>query len=207
MNEDSGKGYGCFVMLVSGVSMVFSVVALLRHDNWDCEISPSGFVIATLSALITFLVAWNIWKTIDSKNEIQHAKAEASKARRLANRCSNDIKMLRIQHLGVIKHVQGEVELSEGRYYDACISFIDAAKEYAEARNSAEFYISVCLGKIEMCLNKPENVKNVKSDSQIRDMINRITNLDSIVGNANSVQRLNKKNIAKIKAKLEDLLK
>lgn len=79
MNEDNGKGYGCFVMLVSAVAIIFSVVALLRHDNWDCEISPAGFVIAALSALITFVVAWQIWTTIATKEEIKKATEAADK--------------------------------------------------------------------------------------------------------------------------------
>lgn len=81
MNEDNGKGYGCFVMFVSGVAFIFSVTALLRHDNWDCEISPAGFVIAALSALITFVVAWQIWQTIASRDEIKEARKIAEKAK------------------------------------------------------------------------------------------------------------------------------
>lgn len=84
MNEDNGKGYGCFVMFVSGVAIIFSVAALLRHDNWDCEISPAGFVITTLSALITFVVAWQIWQTIASREEIKDARKAAKKANKVA---------------------------------------------------------------------------------------------------------------------------
>lgn len=84
MNEDNGKGYGCFVMFVSGVAFIFSVTALLRHDNWDCEISPAGFVIAALSALITFVVAWQIWQTIASRDEIKDARKAATKANKVA---------------------------------------------------------------------------------------------------------------------------
>ena len=75
MNEDN-KGYGCFVMLVSGLAMLFSVVALLKHDDWNCEISPAGFVIATLSALITFVVAWQIWQTISSREQLNNLDAK-----------------------------------------------------------------------------------------------------------------------------------
>lgn len=104
MSEDNGKGYGCFVMFVSGVAIVFSIAALLRHDNWDCEISPAGFVIATLSALITFVVAWQIWTTIASKEEIKKAteamdKIEKLEASLTAQRNLFSQRNLEIRHL------------------------------------------------------------------------------------------------------------
>lgn len=94
-------------------------------------------------------------------------------------------------------------------YILACrnLSFIDAAKEHVLAQNNIELYVSICLSKIEMCLIKPEDDKNVKSDSKIKDLLNRIINLDSLMGDVNSAQKLNKHTIARVKTKLENLLK
>lgn len=74
MNEDNVKGYGCVVMFAMLVSVLFSCAALLRWDNWECEISPAGFVIGTLSALITFAVGWQIWQFIALKDDVKAVK-------------------------------------------------------------------------------------------------------------------------------------
>ncbi len=207
----------CWSIIFSLAAIIMSIVALAdTHPrvlySADDKTVVLGFdyigvIVGILTLLVTLLVAWNIWQTVSTKSEIKRASAESYKAKKLANKCYNDIKLLRIQHLGVIKHVQGEVEFADGRFYDACLSFIDAAKEYVLAQNNIELYVSICLSKIEMCLTKPEDDKNVKSDSKIKDLLDRIINLDSLIGDANSAQKLNKQTISSVKTKLENLLK
>lgn len=207
----------CWSIIFSLAAIIMSIVALAHtHPRVlyaaDDKTVVLGFdyigvIVGLLALLVTFLAAWNIWKTIDTKNEIQRAIEETVKANKLASRCRHDIKLLRTQHLGFIKHVQGEVEFLDGKYFDACSSFIDAAKEYAKAQNNVELYISVCLGKIELCLSHPEDDKNVKTDSKIKDLIDRVTYLDSLISDTNSAQRLNKQTVARIKATLENIQK
>ncbi len=79
------KGYGCVMFIAAFVSILFSCAALLRWDNWECEISPAGFVIGVLSALITFLVGWQIWQTMASREEIKEARDAAKKANEIAD--------------------------------------------------------------------------------------------------------------------------
>lgn len=206
----------CWSIIFSIAAIIMSVVALAHTRprtlySVDDKTVVLGFdyigvIVGILALLVTFLAAWNIWKTIDSKNEIQRAVEETTKANKLANKCRHDIKLLRTQHLGFIKHMQGEVEFLGGKYFDACLSFLDAAKDYVTAQNNAELYISVCLGKIEMSLNNSQNDKKSWSDSTIKDLINRITELDSLIVRTNSAQKLNKDNVSKIKSMLENML-
>ena len=74
MSEDNGKGYGCFVMFVSGVALLVALTALLKWDNPLGGFSGESYVIAALSALITFVVAWQIWQTMISRDEIKKAE-------------------------------------------------------------------------------------------------------------------------------------
>lgn len=91
MNEDNGKGYGCFVMFVSVVAFMFSVWSLLKWDYVSCPIkdkfifSGSDSIIMGLTAIITFVVAWQIWQTIASREEIKDARRAAKKADKIAN--------------------------------------------------------------------------------------------------------------------------
>lgn len=162
-----------------------------------------GVIVAILALLVTFLVAWQIYKTIEVKREMELAAAESRKAKRLVNKCRGDIERLRLQHLGVIKLMQGEVEQSNGKYYDASLSYIDAAKEYAKARDNAGLYVSVCLGKTEVCLRKYESGEGTKVN-EIKNLIDRITNLTPLIDGENSAQRLNRQRVEMIKMKLEE---
>lgn len=165
-----------------------------------------GVIVAILALLVTFLVAWQIYSTIEAKREIELASAESDKAKLIANECREAIGRLRMQHRGVVKLMQGEMEFEYGRRYDACLSFIDAANEYAKARDDAELYVSVCLGKTEICLSKSERGEGVMADAVLLDLIGRLVCLDSLIGSANSAQRLNKQSIARIKERLEYIL-
>lgn len=113
MNEDNGKGYGCFVMFVSGVAIIFSIAALLRHDNWDCEISPAGFVIATLSALITFVVAWQIWTTMASKEEIKKATKASEKLKELERSLEQQRNLFNQHNLEIKNLIDAHAKISE----------------------------------------------------------------------------------------------
>lgn len=113
MNEDNGKGYGCFVMFVSGVAIIFSIAALLRHDNWDCEISPAGFVIATLSALITFVVAWQIWTTMASKEEIKKATEASERLKALEKRLEEQSNLFNQHNLEIKNLIDAHAKISE----------------------------------------------------------------------------------------------
>lgn len=205
----------CWSIIFSLAAIIMSIVALAdTHPrvlySTDDKTVVLGFdyigvVVGILTLLVTFLAAWNIWKTIDTKNEIQRAIGETAKANKLANRCRRDIKLLRTQHLGFIKHMQGEVEFLGGKYFDACLSFLDAAKDYITAQNNTGLYVSVCLGKLELSLNNSQNDKDSWSEATIKDLIRRITDLGSLIDSTNSTQMLNKQNIEKIKSRLEKM--
>lgn len=79
MNEDNGKGYGCFVMFVSGVAFVFSVWALLMCDNRCRCISGEGALVTGLSTIVTIVIGWQIWQVIDLKNTKKGIMAETRK--------------------------------------------------------------------------------------------------------------------------------
>lgn len=149
MNEDNGKGYGCFVMLVSGVAIIFSVAALLRHDNWDCEISPAGFVIATLSALITFVVAWQIWQTIASR-EVEKATKAADTIEEIRAKlnCTNEI---------AEGHAwRGEANLlykSEREGLTAFHAYIEAAYHYILGQADYTRHIDLVFNRIRDVVN------------------------------------------------------
>lgn len=72
MNEDNGKGYGCVVMAIAGVALLVALIALCRWDVPLWGLSASDFDVADLlTLLITILIGWQIWQTIDAKNTLE----------------------------------------------------------------------------------------------------------------------------------------
>lgn len=72
MDEENGKGYGCIVMAIAGVALLVALIALRRWDVPLCGLSVSDFGAADLlTLLITVLIGWQIWQTIDAKNTLE----------------------------------------------------------------------------------------------------------------------------------------
>jgi chromosome segregation ATPase len=227
MNEDNGKGYGCFVMFVSGVAIIFSVTALLRHDNWDCEISPAGFVIATLSALITFVVAWQIWQTIASREEIKEAhkeveniKGEVEKYKngtetkitnlkteldKLNDQFTNKLNLHEIHHRGLLKRIQGESQFIDSDFINACISFADAANDYIDSQSNHATHISPCANWIRRCIQSIHDISESDVPS-VNDAIRRIDILLSKINSTTSVLKEERMTLSHSKEQLEILM-
>lgn len=72
MNEDNGKGFGCVVMAIAGVALLVALIALRRWDEPLWGLNASDFDVADLlTLLITVLIGWQIWQTIDAKNTVE----------------------------------------------------------------------------------------------------------------------------------------
>ncbi|MCI9284363.1 MAG: hypothetical protein HFJ91_00815 [Muribaculaceae bacterium] len=122
-NNDYGlKGYGCVTMFVSGVAIILSIISLLKWDDKLCNVSGENITIAVLSALITFVVAWQIWQTMASREEIRKAEIVGEKYSEIVNKLSiaeNAMACIHYINLGEKKYAEG--------YYD------DALRNFAEA--------------------------------------------------------------------------
>lgn len=78
---DERKGCGCTLAFLSITAIIISVVALalveprtLKINEWgdiDAGFDYLGFIIGVLALMVTLMVGWNIWQTIDAKNAIK----------------------------------------------------------------------------------------------------------------------------------------
>lgn len=74
---DEQRGYGCFLMLICGLSFVISIIALGgksprvvavgRNGLIDGGYDYLGIIVGILSLLVTVLLGWNIFQLIDLK--------------------------------------------------------------------------------------------------------------------------------------------
>lgn len=74
MQEENynGRGYGCFVMVVAAIALLLSIISLLKWDNPLSGLGGEDYTIVALSVLVTFVVAWQIWQTIISREEVRN---------------------------------------------------------------------------------------------------------------------------------------
>lgn len=81
MSEDNGKGYGCVVMALAGLSLLVALIALRRWDIPMCAIKSSDFnVVDILSVLVTVLIGWQIWQGIDANNRLRRMESSVREA-------------------------------------------------------------------------------------------------------------------------------
>lgn len=72
----------CFASIISGVSLILSIIAILI---WKCNYKPMSWdfansIIAILSILVTVLIGWQIWNIIDFNNRV-NAKIQESESK------------------------------------------------------------------------------------------------------------------------------
>lgn len=177
MNEVHDKGYSCFLMFISGVSLIFSLVALLRWDNWDVEVSSTGIVIATLSVLLTFVVAWQIWQVIDAKETIRKIREDTDKENKkreadlkkcteqlsvftFAANCVNDALMMMTELHGIINNGFSSARNQTG-YNIAYKTLLGAIRDVLKANTlKTEIMIDMCLDNMDTCITKAEKLKD-----------------------------------------------
>lgn len=142
MNEDNGKGYGCFVMFVSGVALLVALTALLKWDNPLGGFSGESYVIAALSALITFVVAWQIWQTMISRDEIKKAEMIGEKYADIERKLKESEQTVSCIHNLSL----GKKEYAEGHYDDSVIYLAKAliiANDFPDLFYNDELYKAI----------------------------------------------------------------
>lgn len=179
--NDNSRGYGCFTMFVSAVSFIFAAVALLKWDHfghgvWAYEISASEFVVSALSAIITFVVAWQIWQVIDTRNIIKETQERYDKEKTIreeqfknyserlslftfASYCANDA-IFMLQELHIIKNYN---LTSSRRVIGYNVAYRNLFRSLRDALMAdvpeTERLVDICLDNMQSCLSNAEDLK------------------------------------------------
>lgn len=157
MNKDyKNSGYGCFVMLVSSVAIILSFVSLLMQDAWKDKLTSQTFIVAILSVLITFLVAWQIWQTIDAKNIIKEIREDAL---RMQAQSKLDVQNARLMSMALLTTHEGETAKASGNFADAYMKYFTSLALFMMIKDPEDaIRIENNLNLVEKLLN--DNVTN-----------------------------------------------
>lgn len=137
MNEDNGKGYGCVVMALAGVALLVALIALRRWDIPMCAIkSPDFNVVDILSVLVTVLIGWQVYNTIENSKMIRRMDRLKSELDRRSNIWTQ--RNLEIEHL-VDAHSHYQAALNSEFHSDSYRQFANALNLFLQSKVSLDY--------------------------------------------------------------------
>lgn len=155
MNEDNGKGYGCFVMFVAGAALLIALIALRRWDVPLCALSKSDFNVAdVLSILVTVLIAGQLWQSVVTKEDLKKDDSAVKEVERL----KEEIAQTRELPQGIYWTLLGRREQATGEmqgnrfaiqfYARSLRHFVAAQADYNHFIHDALVGIRACMANI-----------------------------------------------------------
>ena len=134
--NDKGKeidyktGYGCVTIVLSLIAIICSLAALSTVDiNKDLEASES-ITITILGTIVTLLVAWQIWITISSRDEVKEARNAIERIKELRADLETTKSLFTQRNFEIQLLIDAHAKLQKVDYYEA---LSDKYLRYADA--------------------------------------------------------------------------
>lgn len=108
-------GFLTFTIAVLSLFVINAYCNDLEYSN-----DNAGVLISALGVLVTFVVAWQIWQTIDAKNTINRFQEEIRVSQQSAK---VDIKNVRNLCMALLSNHEGESALNEENETDAYLKY------------------------------------------------------------------------------------
>lgn len=185
MDKDyKNSGFGCFVMFVAAVAFIFSVWSLLKWDKHCCTLSGSDTIIMGLSAIITFVVAWQIWQTVASREEIKEAIKAADKIREVQS------ELIKIQEVSEAHSLRAEANRMFNEPDMGFITFqtyIASLQHYIAGEADFSRNISQVLSRIRSTIEN--DIANLRSQHWVISNQHAVDeNIDDIAASISTMQ-------------------
>lgn len=154
----------CWSMIFSLAAIIMSIVSLAdTHPRVLCSADDKtvvlgfdyiGVIVAILALLVTFLVAWQIWQTINSDRRIKELEQKLNDNENLINArvCFSQGLFL------VTSYLNSDDNKALGNLCVAYRNFLQAIKHFLQSSKDVTS-INSCLENMEKCLDKIEKAK------------------------------------------------
>lgn len=150
---------------ISTIAMISCIIAASVGFPRGCSFDYLGLIVGILALMITFVVAWQIWQTIASREEIKDAKDAVKKSEELVKRIEHiegQLKILPDIHSAYISVADGLSFLLIGRHFKAFHLFatgiIDSLKDITDKGSCA----MRGLINLDNCMDFDENSPSMK---------------------------------------------
>ena len=153
-----------------------------------------GLIIGILALMITFVVAWQIWQTIASREEIKDAKDAVKKSEELVKRIENieeHLKRLPDTHSAYISVADGLSFLLNGRHFKAFHLFatgiIDSLKDITDKGSCA----MRGLINLDNCMDFDKNSPSMKEfQENWNGVTQRLSEVEEALRNADQENKI-----------------
>lgn len=159
-------------LLLSIGSIIISAACLPRAASEETpHYDYLGLVIGVLALFVTFLVAWQIYMTIVSREQVKELNAGVDKIK-------NEYRALSEQNRNVImgwhRQTMGDISLEDGIYEDAYKQYIQALHLFVDSSIPLDDpIVKSCLYSMDLCLEEvSEAEKNGRVNVRPRFMEN-----------------------------------
>lgn len=178
----------CWSMLFSLAAIIMSIGALagthprVLYSDDDKTVVLGfdyiGVIVGVLALLVTCLVAWNIWQTIDTKYTVKKAEEAAEKIQALEKkieRCKNI-------HRPYLAYSEGMRCFDAQKYSSAVHHFLSMAEMYVEYEIELNIFMQTAIDNVIFCIKKePWEYKHRQFIDKVDNTVGRLRKLNNAV--------------------------
>lgn len=172
------------IILTVLVAIETLLIIIYACGTLEVDANSPSVLISALSVLVTFVVAWQIWATITTKEDIKEMKLTANKL----NLIEEQIKSLQNAPDAYLFYILAIGKFEKQSYYDAFEYFAIATLTFIENNIPYEKFSTVALSYMESCLDMAygtgHDIEIFKNRAQVIHQ-----RLDSILTQINNIKR------------------
>lgn len=186
--------YTRFSAAISLVAMIGCIIAAAFGLPCGGKFDYLGLIIGILALMVTFVVAWQIWQTIASREEIKDARAAAEKSEELVKRIEGieaQLKILPDTHSAYISVADGLSFLLNNRHFKAFHLFatgiIDSLKDINDKGRCA----MRALANLNHCMGFDENDASMNEyKEKWEGVVGRLSEIEDALRNADQENKI-----------------
>ena len=181
-------GLSLFAFIVSITTAIYLFFG--EFTNAKCCFNYSDTSVAVISVLVTVLLGWNIWTTLDLKNQVERAVRLVNifgvQIRRHEQNFNNQTMRLTqrlesFQNYGYaitdFCQVYTKLEAEKKDYFSTYCKLLNALRHFIKSEESLNWYAPACIDNMDIALNlaikKGEKCDN-RINRQIEEYVNEI---------------------------------
>lgn len=205
MNDnDHNSGAIAATLLISALALFLSIVSLCRNgQDYISDTNDTSFVISVLSCLVTFLVGWQIWQFIASREEIKRVEKIGKRYQKIERR----VELLKKLPEGFMYQSIARTEFSNKNYAYAFILHCDAISHLLKAEVEDLTHISGNLSNMYSCMNNlHSNIGDVWFYHANKDWIkNKLNSVEELIKDNKSILKESELTIIRIKKFMREM--
>lgn len=190
------RGYGCVIIVAALVSVAATVTGLALYGSHKTAQSNEGisWAIGILGTLLTFAVAWQIWQTMASREEIKDARKAAKKA----NKVAKEVASLKTEFENSLNLFAAYRASSDGlsfllnnRPFKAFHLFATAIIDSLKFINDQGKCAMGAFVNLDNCMDFNSNDTNMKEFTEKWDsVVNRLNEIEEALRNADQENKI-----------------